>query len=49
MDFAKNRTTGRVLFMTTPAPACESLTGLAAGGVQLVVFNTGLATPLPTP
>lgn len=36
-------------FMTTPAPACESLTGLAAGGAQLVVFNTGLGNPIANP
>jgi altronate dehydratase large subunit len=36
-------------FMNTPAPACESLTGLAAGGVQLVVFNTGLGNPISNP
>lgn len=36
-------------FMHTAAPACESLTGLAAGGVQLVVFNTGLGNPISNP
>jgi altronate dehydratase large subunit len=36
-------------FMTTPAPACESLTGLAAGGAQLIVFNTGLGNPIANP
>jgi len=36
-------------FMHTAAPACESLTGLAAGGVQLVVFNTGLGNPIANP
>ena len=36
-------------FMHTAAPACESLTGLAAGGVHLVVFNTGLGNPIANP
>jgi altronate dehydratase large subunit len=36
-------------FMHTAAPACESLSGLAAGGVQLVVFNTGLGNPIANP
>ncbi len=36
-------------FMTTPAPACESMTGLAAGGAQLIVFNTGLGNPIANP
>ncbi|MDF1594401.1 MAG: UxaA family hydrolase [Desulfobacterales bacterium] len=36
-------------FMSTPAPACESMTGLAAGGAQLIVFNTGLGNPSANP
>ncbi|MCL5807049.1 MAG: UxaA family hydrolase [Deltaproteobacteria bacterium] len=36
-------------FMTTPAPACESMTGLAAGGAQVIVFNTGLGNPIANP
>ena len=36
-------------FMSTPAPACESMTGLAAGGVQMIVFNTGLGNPIANP
>jgi len=29
-------------FMATPAPAVESMTGLAAGGCQLILFATGV-------
>ena len=29
-------------FMATPAPAVESMTGLAAGGCQLILFSTGV-------
>ncbi len=36
-------------FMNTPSPACESLTGKAAGGAQLMVFNTGLGQPAANP
>jgi altronate dehydratase large subunit len=36
-------------FMSTPAPACESMTGLAAGGVQLIAFNTGVGNPSSHP
>ena len=36
-------------FMDTPAPACESMTALAAGGAQLIVFNTGLGNPIANP
>lgn len=33
-------------FMATPAPAVESLTGLASGGCQLVLFSTGVGNPI---
>ena len=36
-------------FMSTPAPACESMTGLCAGGAQLIVFNTGAGTAAANP
>lgn len=36
-------------FMSTPAPACESMTGLAAGGCQIIGFNTGLGQPSSHP
>jgi altronate dehydratase large subunit len=50
LDYAENpHGAPGFYFMTTPAPACESLTGLAAGGVQLVVFNTGLGNPIANP
>lgn len=33
-------------FMATPAPAVESLTGLAAGGCQFCLFSTGVGNPI---
>jgi altronate dehydratase large subunit len=36
-------------FMSTPAPACESMTGFAAGGCQVIGFNTGLGQPSSHP
>ena len=33
-------------FMATPAPAVESLTGLAAGGCQICLFSTGVGNPI---
>jgi altronate dehydratase large subunit len=36
-------------FMSTPAPACESMTGFAAGGCQIIGFNTGLGQPSSHP
>jgi altronate dehydratase large subunit len=41
LDYAR-RASGRGLYlMDTPAPAAESMTGLAAGGAQLIIFTTG--------
>jgi altronate dehydratase large subunit len=33
-------------FMATPAPAVESMTGLAAGGCQLILFATGVGNTI---
>jgi altronate dehydratase large subunit len=42
LEYAQ-RPAGRGLFiMDTPAPACESMTGLTAGGATLIVFSTGV-------
>jgi len=32
-----------------PGPACESMTAMAAGGVQMIVFNTGVGNPAANP
>jgi altronate dehydratase large subunit len=36
-------------FMATPAPAVESITGLAAAGCQLCLFSTGVGNPIGHP
>lgn len=36
-------------FMSSPSPACESMTAMAAGGVQMIVFNTGVGNPVANP
>jgi altronate dehydratase large subunit len=36
-------------FMNTPAPAVESITGLAAAGCQLGLFSTGVGNPIGHP
>jgi altronate dehydratase large subunit len=36
-------------FMNAPGPACESMTAMAAGGVQMIVFNTGVGNPAAHP
>jgi len=36
-------------FMDTPSPAQQSMTGLVAGGAQVVIFSTGSGNPSGTP
>lgn len=36
-------------FMNTPAPAVESITGLAAAGCQIGLFSTGVGNPIGHP
>jgi altronate dehydratase large subunit len=38
-----------LVFMDTPAHDIEQLTGMAAGGVQIVLFTTGRGTPIGSP
>jgi altronate dehydratase large subunit len=33
-------------FMAGPAPAVESITGLASGGCQICLFSTGVGNPI---
>jgi altronate dehydratase large subunit len=35
--------------MDTPGQDVESITGMAAGGAQIVIFSTGLGTPAGCP
>jgi len=41
--------TGGLFFMDTPGQDIESITGMVAGGAQMVVFTTGLGTPTGCP
>lgn len=41
LDYAEAPTTAGMHFMETPAPAVESMTGLAGGGIQMILFATG--------
>jgi altronate dehydratase large subunit len=45
---AAPRTRGLVV-MDTPGQDAESLTGMAAGGAQVMMFSTGVGTPLGNP
>ncbi len=38
-----------LVFMDTPAHDIEQLTGMVAGGAQIIVFTTGLGNPLGSP
>jgi len=46
LDYAERPSQAGLHFMDTPAPAVESLTGLAAGGCQLILFATGVGNPI---
>ena len=41
LDYAQTATGKGLYLMDTPAPAAESMTGLAAGGAQMILFSTG--------
>lgn len=45
VDYAERPKRRGVVFMNTPGYDVESVTGMVAGGAQLVVFTTGLGTP----
>jgi len=42
LDYGEVPSRNGMHFMATPAPAVESMTGLAAGGCQIVLFSTGV-------
>lgn len=46
LEYGKRPEKPGLHFMATPAPAVESLTGLASGGCQLVLFSTGVGNPI---
>ncbi|MGE3065619.1 MAG: UxaA family hydrolase [Hyphomicrobiaceae bacterium] len=46
LSYSEKPTKAGLHFMSTPAPAVESLTGLAAGGCQMCLFSTGVGNPI---
>lgn len=46
LDYAEAPTRPGLHFMATPAAAVESMTGLAAGGCQLIAFTTGVCNSI---
>ncbi len=51
LDYAQERPRGRtgLYFMDTPGQDIDSITGMVAGGAQIVVFSTGRGTPTGSP
>ena len=50
LEYAEEIPRGKGLFfMDTPGHDVESVTGMVAGGAQIVVFTTGLGTPVGNP
>ena len=46
LDYGEVPTRLEIHFMATPAPVVESMTGLAAGGCQMVLFSTGVGNTI---
>jgi len=46
LDYSEAVAGKGMYFMATPAPAVESMTGLAAGGCQLILFATGVGNTI---
>jgi altronate dehydratase large subunit len=49
ITYASRPTKKGLVYMDTPAHDIEQLTGMVAGGVQIVVFTTGRGTPAGSP
>ncbi len=41
LEYAASPTKKGLVVMNTPSAACESMSGLAAGGCQIIIFSTG--------
>jgi len=46
LEYAETPTQKGLVLMDTPGQDAESVTGLAAGGAQIIAFTTGRGTPL---
>lgn len=49
LEFGERPPSRGLFIMDTPAPASESMTGLAAGGCQMIIFSTGQGNPVGFP
>ncbi|MEM9140177.1 MAG: UxaA family hydrolase, partial [Pseudomonadota bacterium] len=48
-DYAEKAQRAGLVVMDTPSAACESMTGLAAGGCQIILFSTGRGNAIGAP
>jgi altronate dehydratase large subunit len=49
LEYAERPTRKGLVLMDTPGQDAESVTGLVAGGAQIIAFTTGRGTPLGSP
>ena len=49
LEYAESPIRKGLVLMDTPAHDAESVTGLLAGGAQVIAFTTGLGTPMGSP
>jgi len=49
LEYAETPTQKGLVLMDTPGHDAESVTGLLAGGVQIIAFTTGRGTPMGSP
>jgi altronate dehydratase large subunit len=49
LEYAETTTQKGLVLMDTPGQDAESVTGLLAGGAQIIAFTTGRGTPLGSP
>lgn len=49
LGYASPAPTSGFFIMDTPSPAVESMTGLVAGGAQLILFSTGVGNTIGNP
>jgi altronate dehydratase large subunit len=49
IDYAEPASSKGLVIMDTPSAACESMTGLVAGGAQIIIFSTGRGNAIGAP
>jgi altronate dehydratase large subunit len=49
IDYSETPTKKGLVVMNTPSAACESMTGLAAGSAQIIIFSTGRGNAIGAP